>query len=512
MAADVKYRVLLVGVFNELSAYKYSFSLAISCLKTYADKVLGNSVNIRNLNILDTDEEKLIKAIREHKPSIIGFSCYLWNVGIICDFCHKVKNLFPEIKILLGGPEATGRREQLLKSCNADYLIVGEGEAVFVEILKHLSDNSPLRGIDGLILPDYSHAEASNVKAVLLPLENLPSPFSESGIPEGMRSEMFFPFETMRGCPNHCSYCLWTAFGSKSVRFYPLERIASDLEWIARKAPKSGVFVADSDTFMNKERALKMAWMFRKAADEGNLRFVFQTNLRHWDESLMEAYNHESFEINFGINALTLKTQKVFGRNCSESQISAQLAAIRKKAPKVKVFLHIMYACPGESFVDFCNSLDWALSQPNTITLFFHTQLLYGTPMQKKAKELKIVCRNSPPYYVISSAECSAAEVKIEELMLICINTWLYDVNTKDRFRQIVMEEYGGSFSRAFMGLWKKMPPISKKTLLSVYSELQDGPVFFIDNYVIDIVQEFPQKNDTQKYRCVEKIRNIFNF
>lgn len=96
--------------------------------------------------------------------------------------------------------------------------------------------------------------------------------------------------------------------------------------------------------------------------------------------------------------------------------------------------------------------------------------------------------------------------------MLICINTWLYDVNTKDRFRQIVMEEYGGSFSRAFMGLWKKMPPISKKTLLSVYSELQDGPVFFIDNYVIDIVQEFPQKNDTQKYRCVEKIRNIFNF
>lgn len=485
-------RLLLVGISRHLNDYFRVISLGVACLKSYADVKFKDKVVSKTLNIFDIDEAQFWKENGEFSPDIIGFSCFLWNVDTVIKICRELKKKNPKIKIFLGGPEATGRRLRLLKESLADALIVGEGEGPLADMLSRYLEKKGWDNISGVILPSYSEKQSSEVLPQIIPLENLPSPFnSEQALGLQVHPKMFYPFETMRGCPNRCAYCMWTTLGAKSVRYFPLERIRDDMEWMIKNTPQTYIFVADSDTFVNKERAMQLAPIFLRGAEQGKLRFVFQTNLKNWDAELMKAYNHPFIELNIGINTLNEKVQKLFGRVYTKQFVEKNLLLLHQFAPDVHVLMQMMYACPKETFSEFCSLFDWAWSFPYFSKMFFHTQLLSGSRMEAQQKELSITTRKQAPFYITSTAECNHSEIKTEELMILCTAIWMKNSKTSPLYKEIVKTKFKGSFSLAFLTLWTSLQKKQKSLILEFYDYLESGKDRLLDDLQLDIIHEF---------------------
>lgn len=503
-----KFKVLLVStcLFTR-HTYSTGFSLAIACLKSYAEKMLPGRADIKNVNFFGECENDFCETVKSFGPELIGFSCYLWNIDIVRGLCGIVRKEFPGVKILLGGPEATGRRETFLKETDSDFLIVGEGEDSFVKLLSALTEKRRPENIEGLILPDSAAEYALKCRSKLLPVEDFPFPYTVENMGMEPYPEMFFPMETMRGCANHCAYCTWTELGQRSVRYYSDERIAQNLEWVMKNAPRSRIFVCDSDTFANRERALRLAPLFLRAAEAGHT-FTFQTNLNSWDEALMEAYSHPNYEFDIGINALALRTQKVYSREFSVESMEKKILAMKQKMPLTTAFIELMYASPGENLADFCKAIDWAFSQSEH-PLFFHTQLFHGTPVHRNADKLKIVSNPRPPYYILSTADCSEEMLRIEDIMVIAITTWNMNNVLKADFKKNIAEKYGGSYSKAFFDIWHGLDGRGKAVLMDVCEKLRKGP-FCIIHYMIDISHGYPQTGENICSRYAEAVNSVY--
>jgi len=505
---NLKILLLSVCLFKH-NTYSAGFSLAAACLKSYADKMLCGKVSIVNRNYFGECEKEILDLISSEKPDLIGFPCYIWNVEMVKSLCLIIKRTYPDVKIILGGPEATGRRLAFLKETNADFLISGEGEDSFVRLLQALIEHrNPERNI-GIIMPDSSDEESEKARSKMLPLELLPFPYTVEAMGMKPYPEMIIPFETMRGCPNNCAYCSWSERGPESVRYYSNERVLQNLNWIMENSPRSRIFVCDSDFFAKRERALFFAPYFRKAAEAGHT-FTFQTNLRCWDDEMMKAFSHSAYEFDIGINGLALRTQKAFSREFSIEGITKKITSMKKNMPEASVYLEIMYASPGEKLSDFCKAIDWAFAQSHN-ALFFHTQIFHGTRLHKNAGQLKIKCSQKPPYYVFSTADCSEEMIRLEDLMVIALSTWKENPGIKGKFNKTVAEAYGGSYSHAFFDMWHKMPNSSKSVLNAVCERLLKGP-FCLIHYVIDVSHEYPMLNDTVCSQCAEAVSSIYPF
>ena len=490
---DKPVKVLFAGIARYFGDYNRVVSLGVACLKAYVDSQFSaDAVQAKTVNILDNNTAYLLSEIKQFAPDIIGFSCFLWNVDFIINVCRELKKNNPSIKIFLGGPEATGRRISLLKDCSADAVIIGEGEGPVKDIIERFIQHKDWNGIRGVILPSYTDEQSEKELPQILPLEMLPSPYlSKNALGTAMQSKMFYPFETMRGCPNRCSYCMWTTLGSKSVRYFPIERIKAELEWMTENTPDTYIFVADSDTFANRERAMSLAPLFLKAADEGRLKFIFQTNLKSWNKELMQAYNHPSVELNVGINTLNPKVQQLFGRVYTKEFVEENLRKLYEYAPRTKVLIQMMYACPKETFADFCAFFDWAWSIPYFDKMFFHTQLLSGSRISGMRKELKLTSRKKPPFYITSTAECNEQEIKTEEIMILCTAIWMCNPHTAPILRRFVNEHCNKSFSLAFLKVWTSLSAKEHNLILEFLSYLDSGKDRLMDDFQLDVLHDF---------------------
>ncbi len=503
---DGKMNILLVGISRQVYNDYRGFSLAIEGLKSYISEKFGEMTNVETFNDSIGNPDNVFKKISEMRPALVGFSCYLWNVDYIVEICRKIKTDLHDTRIILGGPEATGRRLSLLKESDADYLVVGEGELPLAAIVSEMldgkipqsSEDLPEESRAGIVFAADSDEKAEKTLSSLPALENLPTPFCDRYAGRiGLGPRMFFPYETMRGCPNRCSYCMWTELGKNSVRYFPTEKVRSDFEWIIRHCPDSYIFIADSDTFANKKRAMELAPIFHHVAEKGKIGFIFQTNLKSWDKELMLAYNSPAFEMNIGVNTLNPEVQQLFGRVYSQEFVENKLIEMREYAPRTQILVQFMYGCPKEKFSDFCQLFDWAWNIPYFYKMFFHTQVLPGTQLYKKAAELGIRCRAKAPFYTISTAECSESAIKTEELMILCVAVWMAEPGTEAYLRRIVRERYRNSFSFAFLSIWKHLPEHERIRILDFHSMLTDGSGKLLDDFQLDIMHDFSVSPDT---------------
>ena len=191
---------------------------------------------------------------RLEEPAICGFSCYVWNINYCLAVAEKVKIRWPNCVNVFGGPEISDRYIQEYKFI--DFIIKGEGEQSFVNLLRSLRDNQQI----DKIIPKHR-------------MENLlyPGPYA-SGIfdkilydnPDVLWS---VTIETNRGCPYSCTFCDWGSLTYSKVKRFDLDQIKTEIDWIRNK-PISYIFVADANFGMFKDRDLSIAKMLKDASDE----------------------------------------------------------------------------------------------------------------------------------------------------------------------------------------------------------------------------------------------------
>ncbi|HAD33442.1 MAG TPA: hypothetical protein DCF44_02940 [Chitinophagaceae bacterium] len=200
-------------------------------LSTLNSKYIHSNLAIRLLYALNRDIEGLdwkeftIKedrdAIASHCANydIVAFSCYIWNITQTLDVCQRIKAIRPEVKILLGGPEVSYEYESVITRNEVDFIVVGEGEAVFQSFLMRFPD---VHGIPGL-LSKKDHQIIYRPNPNTFPMESLNdiNPYQDDPLEE-LRNKVLY-VETSRGCPYKCGFCL--ASLDNKVRYLNMDRI-----------------------------------------------------------------------------------------------------------------------------------------------------------------------------------------------------------------------------------------------------------------------------------------------
>ena len=226
------------------SQYIHS-SLACWYLLSSARKRCEKGINVKIIEGTVNEEiNDILNRIKREKPDIVAFSCYIWNIKTV----FKLIGLLENVKIILGGPEVSYCSDKILKEhINIDYVISGEGEEPFAELLNAIYLAKITRYIKGVSYRDNNDFIISE-------------PYISNNVPESPYVDEYFEtlnrrisyIETSRGCPFSCAFCLSGRCGG--VRYFPLESAFENIVKLANSGSKIIKFV-DRTFNANSKRA-----------------------------------------------------------------------------------------------------------------------------------------------------------------------------------------------------------------------------------------------------------------
>src|SRR3954464_8838912 len=243
---------------STLNAKFIHTNLAIRYLKAYAAPEFA--IKLKEYTIKDPILN-IVSDLYQAKPDVIGFSCYIWNIEETLKVVNMLKKVDPSILIVLGGPEVTyDTAEWMEKFPDVDFIVIGEGEQTFKQLLHEISAAKEYRNVHGIAYRGNGEVKIT-AQINKLELKELPSPyrFPEDIADLGKRVTYV---ETSRGCPFSCQFCLSSI--EVGVRYFDREKIKSDIRYLMENGAKTIKFV---DRTFNISRSYALE-MFRFLIDE----------------------------------------------------------------------------------------------------------------------------------------------------------------------------------------------------------------------------------------------------
>jgi len=382
---------------------KYSHaSLALPCLAACCRDLPGVMVTIREYTV-NEPREHLLRLIMSEQADLVAFSCYIWNIEKTLRIVSDIKKIAPGTRVVLGGPEVSFGTFELMHNHPAvDFVIKGEGEAVFRRLAETLSDRgtetfsgSALEDIDNLFFREGSDISAGLHGRGYLQLDNIPSPF-EAGLVDLNKPLTYY--ETSRGCPFSCAFCLSSVEGQ--VRSYSMERIRHDLLLLMqKKAPQ--IKLVDR-TFNYDGRRADDIWRFILEHNQGS-HFHFEIAADLLSESSLDILKHvpgDTFRFEIGVQSASADTLKQVNRTADLGRIFYVIRRLRAET-RIELHLDLVAGLPGEDYAAFLFSLQAVADLlPHQIQVE-PLKVLKGSPMREIAAREDYHFSASPPYTIL---------------------------------------------------------------------------------------------------------------
>lgn len=382
-------KILLIA----LNAKYIHSSLALQSIKAYCNGY-KDCVDIVEFTI-NNDENFIISEIYKKKPSVICFSCYIWNIEQILNITKTLKKLMPSITIVLGGPEVSYDIEDIMKeNSEIDIIIYGEGEATFLDLIKH--SQLSLATIDGLAYREDNKIIVNKPRGGL-DLNKIPFVYNENNI-DYFKNKIIY-YETSRGCPYQCQYCLSSI--EKGVRFLSLERVYNDLDFFLKHRVKQ-VKLVDRTFNCNKAHAMSI-WKYLKDNDNKITNFHFEITADLIDDEVLKLLKDVRvglFQFEIGVQSTNDKTIKDIKRNVDFNTLAKVVKKI-KSFKNIHQHLDLIAGLPEEDYTSFGKSFDdvYAL-EPEQFQLGF-LKLLKGSALRKDATKYGLVYKDKAPYEIL---------------------------------------------------------------------------------------------------------------
>lgn len=361
---------------------KYSHSnIAVRYLKNFcADfdvEIYESNINIPYQNTL--------KSIADYDFDIVGFSCYIFNIDIIKKLASDIKKIKPTCKIIFGGPEVSYDYEEFLPLC--DYLISGEGEVAFREILT--AEGSGENLTDG---------KTKVISRPPLAMEYLPTLITEEYL--NYCIDKIFYYESSRGCPYKCSYCISSL--SKGYRTFPDKRLFEELTVLSKANIKTVKFV-DRTFNANIDRA---TGIFRFLIENPSpVTFHFEMAGDLIDDKMLKVLfsakaGHFQFEI--GLQSFNSDTLKAVRRAINTEKTYENIKKVIALG-NIHTHIDLISALPMENYLSFIKSFNTAYSlKPHCLQLGF-LKMLRGSQIRNESEKYGYVYSSFAPYEVIST-------------------------------------------------------------------------------------------------------------
>ena len=457
---------------------KYIHSnLAVHSLKAYA-KEYQPYIEIGEFTINNRVDD-ILTGIYKRKPDVLCFSCYIWNIRYVEELIKEYHKLCPNVPIWLGGPEVSFEATEFLEMHpEVTGIMIGEGEETFRELCGYyqVANQHSLSDIKGIAYrkikkQNYDNENVESMKGPSLSCKNQMKEMEfhiedkEQNVTEiivtplrpimDMRkipfcydkiedfSNRIIYYESSRGCPFSCSYCLSSV--DKKLRFRDLEQVKEELAFFIEKKVPQVKFV--DRTFNCKHAHAMEIWRFIKEHDNGVTNFHFEISADLLNEEELELISNMRpglIQLEIGVQSTNEITVKEIKRTMKLERLKETVRAIQS-FKNIHQHLDLIAGLPYEDYVTFQKSFDdvYAL-QTEQLQLGF-LKVLKGSYMYEHRKEYKICYHNSPPYEVFSTKWISFDEIirlkRIEEVLEVYYNS---------RQFEIAMQVLGTCFRSAF--------------------------------------------------------------
>jgi len=403
---------------------KYIHSnLAVYDLKSYAAEQEGGNY-AKNIEIaeytINHSCNEIIRDIYLRKPDIIGFSCYIWNIRMVEENVSELSMLLPGLDIWLGGPEVSYRAVQVLEKfpCLRG-VMMGEGEKTFASLLFYYAETTnrfSLRKISGICYRSKKTGKIiQNKPAKIMDLSEIPFPYQEL---KEFENRIIY-YESSRGCPFSCSYCLSSV--EKELRFRNLELVKRELQFfLDRKVPQ--VKFVDRTFNCKREHALEI-WHYITEHDNGITNFHFEISadlLKEEELKLMSQMRPGLIQLEIGVQSTNPDTIRAIHRTMNLERLIRTVARIRE-GRNIHQHLDLIAGLPYEDYESFSHSFnDVYAMHPDQLQLGF-LKVLSGTDISQNYKEYGITYQKRPPYEVLFTKWLSYEEILklkgIEEML-----------------------------------------------------------------------------------------------
>lgn len=398
-------KVVLVGV---NSKFVHS-NLAIRYLEAYT-RQLDYSCELMEFSINDRPE-RVVEDILAEKPSFLGFSCYIWNVEFINRITTLIRLINPKIEIFYGGPEPSFDAEKFLERNPGEYVIEGEGEDTYKELIQHKineyvhKENVDFTRIKGLYTRKNNKVFYGG-KRQLIDMNKIIFPYNEQ---DDLSNKIVY-YEGSRGCPFNCKYCLSST--THGVRFLEIERVKEDLRFFIKKGVRLVKFV--DRTFNCNKKFANEIWSFL-IKEGGDCSFHFEISADLLNEESLEilaAAKPNTIQFEIGVQSTNEQVLKNINRHIDFSDIKKEVEEL-KKLKNIKQHLDLIAGLPGEDFQSFKNSFNQVYEvKPDELQLGF-LKLIKGSSMREEAAEWGMVASPYPPYEILKTKDISYDELII---------------------------------------------------------------------------------------------------
>ena len=419
---------------------KYIHSnLGIYSLKTYGEKMLKEwglaeeaKVSLAEYTI-NHQMEQILQDIYKRKPDVIGFSCYIWNISYVKMILADIKKVLPDVKIWAGGPEVSYHAEAFLKEEPAvDIVMMGEGEITFAHFLKALLEGEELKQVPGLMLRNDDGTITDTGFRQVMDMSQIPFPYAFMDMKELEHRIIYY--ESSRGCPFSCAYCLSSI--DKKLRFRSLDLVLPELEWFLQAKVPQVKFV--DRTFNCKKSHAMAIWQYIRDHDNGitNFHFEIAADLLDKDElDLLSTMRPGLVQLEIGVQSTNEKTLETIRRKTDIEEIR-QITETINSWHNIHQHLDLIVGLPWEDLKRFKQSFNDVYSmEPEQLQLGF-LKILKGSYMEELIPDCDLLYSAAPPYEVLQTKWLSYEDVlelqDIEEMTEVHYNSRQFTCTLKE--------------------------------------------------------------------------------
>lgn len=404
---------------------KYIHSnLAVYSLKSYAQSRLRQE-GVEEIPDIEVAEytinqqiDEILRDIYKRQPDFLGLSCYIWNLSTAAQLLEEIPKILPSAQIWLGGPEVSYDARSVLENYpRVKGVMKGEGEETFTRIVA----GDRLRDILGITYRDNEGKIIENPWRPVMDLSSIPFVYRDM---EQFRNKIIY-YESSRGCPFSCSYCLSSV--DKTLRLRKISLVKQELQFFIDQKVEQVKFV--DRTFNCSHRHAKEIWKYIKEHDNGVTNFHFEVSADLLDEEeirLIQSMRPGLIQLEIGVQSTNSDTIREIRRTMRFDRLRDIVRQIQKNH-NVHQHLDLIAGLPFEDLESFSRSFNevYAL-HPDQLQLGF-LKVLKGSYMEEKADDYGLLYKSTPPYEVLSTKWLTYREVLtlkgVEEMTEVYYNS-----------------------------------------------------------------------------------------
>lgn len=377
---------------------------AVYDLKAYA-AAYKDSVQIKEFTI-NQPKDEIMKEIYRSGADVVCFSCYIWNISFVRELIRDLKKILPDTVFWAGGPEVSFHAKDFLEDMpQVTGIMKGEGEETFLALAGYyLEGKGRLEEISGIVFRKENEIVDNGFREPV-DLDRIPFIYEN---PENFENRIIY-YESSRGCPFSCSYCLSSI--DRKLRFRSLSLVKKELQFFLDHRVPQVKFV-DRTFNCRHEHAMEI-WKYILEHDNGVTNFHFEVSADLFREDELELIGRMRpglIQLEIGVQSANPETLEAVHRK-------TDLEKLRRNVEKIRSFhsvhqhLDLIAGLPCEDYESFRRSFDFVYSmKPDQLQLGF-LKVLKGSLMEEKAREYGITCKSMEPYEVLSTRWISYEEI-----------------------------------------------------------------------------------------------------